>query len=172
MSPFGSKHIPTIDLSRNAPRNGATHILTAKGQRRIPPWQHGGNRRSSPSRDRPTKQLANGRDSTCRRRFDSSFPAKQYLFSEETSDTICACRGGYLAVILMRFQAYKISGGRGVLKNAPSPGLPFPKNFRIMVSCCDRRSSASLTAIFKKFLVEGFGEAPSFKKGCPEFLYL
>ena len=66
-------------------------------------------------------------------------------------------------LIRMRFQAYKISGGRGVLKNAPSPGPPSPKTFRILVSCFDRRSSASLTDIFKKFLVEGFGEAPSCK---------
>ncbi len=61
-------------------------------------------------------------------------------------------------VIPMSLQAYKISGGRGVLKNAPSP-----KTFRILVGCFDRRSSASLTDIFKKFLKEGLGEAPSCK---------
>ena len=66
-------------------------------------------------------------------------------------------------MIPMRFQAYKISGGRGVLKNAPSPGPPSPKTFRIWVGCPDCSSSASLTGIFKKFLVEGFGEAPSYK---------
>ena len=65
----------------------------------------------------------------------------------------------------MSFQAYKISGGRGVLKNAPSPGPPSPKTFRIWVGCFDRRSSASPTGMFKKFLVEGFGEAPSFRMG-------
>ena len=68
-----------------------------------------------------------------------------------------------IRLIPMRFQAYKISGGRGVLKNAPSPGPPSPKTFKILVSCFDRRSSASLTDIFKKFLKEGFGEAPSYK---------
>ncbi len=49
----------------------------------------------------------------------------------------------------MRVQAYKISGGRGVLKKALYPGPPSPKTFRILVSCFDRRSSASLTGIFK-----------------------
>ncbi len=66
-------------------------------------------------------------------------------------------------MIPMRFQAYKISGGRAILKKAPSPGPPFPKNFRIWVGCSDCSSSASLTGTLKKFLVEGFGEAPSYK---------
>ena len=72
----------------------------------------------------------------------------------------------------MRFQAYKISGGRGVLKNAPSPGPPSHKTFRILVGCLDRRDSASLTGMFKKFLVERFGASSSFKSGLPEFLLL
>ena len=98
----------------------------------------------------------------------------------------------------MGFQAYKISGGRGVLKNAIATGPriavrgrpPSPKTFRIWVSCFDRGSSASLTGIFKKFLVQGFGEALASEpkqsqdgqqrdcfvvsllaKGCPELLY-
>ncbi len=75
-------------------------------------------------------------------------------------------------LIPLRFQAYKISGGRGVLKNAPSPGPLSPKTFRIWVGCPDCSSSAPLTCILKKFLKEGFGEARSFKKGSPEFLYL
>ncbi len=60
----------------------------------------------------------------------------------------------------MRFQAYKISRGTEVLKNAPSPGPLSHKTFRILVSCFDRTNSASLTDICKKFLVKGFGEAP------------
>ncbi len=45
------------------------------------------------------------------------------------------------------------------MKNAPSPRPPTPKKFRILVSCFDHRSSASLTDIFKKLLVAGFGRA-------------
>ncbi len=68
-----------------------------------------------------------------------------------------------MGVIPMRFQAYKISEGRGVLKNAPSPGPLSPKTFKILANCFNRTSSASRTDIFKKFLVEGFGEAHSYK---------
>ncbi len=63
----------------------------------------------------------------------------------------------------MRYQAYRISEGRGVLKNAPSLGPPSPKTFRIWVGCPDCSISTSLTGILKKFLEEGFGEAPSCK---------
>ena len=52
----------------------------------------------------------------------------------------------------MRFQRTRRSGGRGVLKNAPSP-----ETFRILGGCLDRRDSASLTGMLKKFLVEKFG---------------
>ena len=72
-----------------------------------------------------------------------------------------------LVVIPMRFPAYKMSGGRGVLKNAPSPGPPSHKTFKIWVDCPDCSSSASLTGIFKKCLVEGFGDASDFKNGSP-----
>ncbi len=72
----------------------------------------------------------------------------------------------------MRFQAHKISGGRGVLKNAASPGPPSDKTFRILAGCLDRRDSASLTGMFQKFLVERFGASTCFKRGLPELLLL
>ncbi len=56
----------------------------------------------------------------------------------------------------MRFHPLKISGGRGVLKNAPSPGPPFHKTFRIVLDCLDRRDSASLTGMFKKLALRCF----------------
>ena len=72
----------------------------------------------------------------------------------------------------MSFHACKISGGRGVLKNAPSPGPLSPKTFRIWVGCVGRKDSASLTGMFKNSLVEEFGESTAFKRGLPEFLLL
>ncbi len=65
----------------------------------------------------------------------------------------------------MRFLAYKISRGRGVLKNAPSTGPLSPKIFRIWVGCLDRIDSASLTGTLTQFLAKGFGEV--FENGLP-----
>ncbi len=51
----------------------------------------------------------------------------------------------------MRFQAYKIAGS------------PSHKTSRKLVGCIDRRSPACPTGLLKKFLKQGFGEAPSYK---------
>ncbi len=40
------------------------------------------------------------------------------------------------------------------------PGPPSPKTFKIWVGCLDRGDSASLTGMFKTFLVEGFRKDP------------
>ncbi len=72
----------------------------------------------------------------------------------------------------MRLQAYKISGGRGVLKNALATGPriavrgrpPSPKTFKIWIGYSDRGSSASLTGMFKKSLVaDGSAGAPGLR---------
>src|SRR5271157_2928887 len=58
-------------------------------------------------------------------------------------------------------------GDGDFLINAPSPGPPSPKTFRIWVGCPDCLSSASLTGILKSSWWRGSGRPLLSKRGRP-----
>ena len=76
----------------------------------------------------------------------------------------------FAAVIPLRFRTNNIAGGRSFLKKAPSPGPPSAKTFNISVLTVAIARGYRERPSLKSFLVEGFGEATSFKKGFPRIL--